>query len=132
MKNITINMLGYDMFLDISLHAWARKNQRVENDVKENITERIKYILQLEEVADYALWSIKLGEAFIICDHTMNYSMVVYVRNEEVEISTIFYEDAFGTSIRMSDGQKIIDVITLDTIRCSKFDRQSRKKIDIE
>lgn len=129
MKNIVINMLGYDMYLDISKHAFARKNQRVEEEVKENIIERIRYILQHELVCDYALWSVKLGEPFIICDHTMNFSMVTVVRNEEVEIVTIHNEDAFGTSIRMSDGQKIIDVINLDTVRFSRFDRLSKTKI---
>lgn len=128
MKDIIINMLGYEMFIDFSKHAWQRSNTRLDNEIKENLIERIKYILQIEDVADYALFEVKTGDYFVVCDHTMNFSVVMCARQTEVEILTVFNEDAFGSSIKMFDGQGIIDIIDLENYRFSRFDRFTKRR----
>lgn len=125
-----IKLDSIEFYLNIPVHAKQRLEERIyaETDIEFDIRKRLEVIFANDEIADFVLNEIKIGESFAIFDFVYNVSMVLAIHTEDIDVKTIFYE-SFGKSLKLFEGQKIIEIHG-DAVDFKQFIKRKKIKIN--
>lgn len=96
-----------EFFLDFSKHANTRLTQRLYEifTSKWEVLNRIKFLL--EEVPEYLLNDIMIGETFVIFDQYYQTSYAIAVQTNSFDVLTVFDEEE-RRSMKLYEGEKFL------------------------
>lgn len=86
------NMLGEKMNVELSKHSVKRITERTDYTPAE-VLWSITMLLEREDVSEYLLCKVKIGDEVVIKDEHMNYSFSISVDVNEIVIKTLFYDE---------------------------------------
>lgn len=86
---LVATMLGEKIKVELSRHCMKRVKERTDYTTT-SVLYGIVALLEREDVAEYILLEVPIGEEIVILDKSMSYSFVIVIGTNEIIVKTLF------------------------------------------
>lgn len=117
-----IKMDGQDMELTLTRHAHDRIMQRSFLNPDDEFFQ-LAFLLERDDVADYLLNDVRVGEDCVIIDEDNGVSYALNMGTDSVEVKTVFYmqDSCKNRTIRASKNQFAVLIKNAQVVAASLF-----------
>lgn len=122
-----INMQGFQIEVDYGSHVRYRLQTRFEDMDCDYLDYRIEVLFSDEQVADYLLNEVRIGDDVVLVDEDSGISFALAVGTEQIYIKTVYNAYERMSAMHVADKQQILRYAKKLGVRTEIFERKRRE-----
>ena len=122
-----INMQGFQIEVDYGSHVRYRLQTRFEDMDCDYLDYRIEVLFSDEQVADYLLNEVRIGDDVVLVDEDSGISFALAVGTNQIYIKTVYNAYERMSAMHVADKQQVLRYAEKLGVRAEIFERKRRE-----
>lgn len=122
-----INMQGFQIEVDYGSHVRYRLQTRFEDMDCDYLDYRIEVLFSDEQVADYLMNEVRIGDDVVLVDEDSGISFALAVGTNQIYIKTVYNAHERMSAMHVADKQQILRYAEKLGVRTEIFERKRRE-----
>ena len=122
-----INMQGFQIEVDYGSHVRYRLQTRFEDMDCDYLDYSIEVLFSDEQVADYLLNEVRIGDDVVLVDEDSGISFALAVGTNQIYIKTVYNAYERMSAMHVADKQQVLRYAEKLGVRAEIFERKRRE-----
>ena len=122
-----INMQGFQIEVDYGSHVRYRLQTGFEDMDCDYLDYRIEVLFSDEQVADYLLNEVRIGDDVVLVDEDSGISFALAVGTSQIYIKTVYNAYERMSAMHVADKQQVLRYAEKLGVRAEIFERKRRE-----